>query len=414
MTLREPNWTDQAKPKWPVTALRRLARLESGHTPSRQHEEYWRPAECTIPWFGLSDVWQLREGRQKVLGETSEKISALGMANSAARLLPAGTVVLSRTASVGFSGVMPIPMATTQDFANWVPGPSLSSDYLYWSFQAMAPEFERIRMGSTHKTIYMPDIKRLRIVHPPLGAQRAIADFLDRKTAAIDALIDKKERLLALLQEKRQALITQAVTKGLDPNVPMKDSGIEWLGGIPAHWEVLQLRREITLQRGVDITKDVQRDGAVPVVTSGGVSSFHDTALMKGPGVVIGRKGSAGTVHWVDADYWPHDTTLYVKHFGDNDRRFVYYKMLSLRLDSFDTGAANPTLNRNLIHPLHVSWPPLDEQRRVVVLLDYRLHAMDALRSTHLLSIDRLREYRQALITAAVTGQLEVTSESNA
>ena len=115
-------WVGDIPRDWDVAKICLVARLESGHTPSRQHPEYWIPDECTIPWLSLADVWQVRPGIQEYVGETSEKISPLGMANSAARLLPAGTVVLSRTASVGFAGIMSQPMATTQDFATGFPG----------------------------------------------------------------------------------------------------------------------------------------------------------------------------------------------------------------------------------------------------------------------------------------------------
>src|SRR5207249_3411959 len=108
--------------------LKYVTRLETGHTPSRQHPEYWE--NCTIPWFSLADVWQIRDGRKEYLEDTAEKVSELGLANSAARLLPLGTVIVSRTASVGFSGIMPVPMATTQDFVNWICGPKLLPEYL--------------------------------------------------------------------------------------------------------------------------------------------------------------------------------------------------------------------------------------------------------------------------------------------
>lgn len=98
-------------------------------------------------------------------------------------------------------------------------------------------------MGSTHQTIYMPDVSRFSTPVPPLEEQLVIADFLDRETAQIDALIKKKRRLIELLEEKRTALITRAVTKGLDPDVEMKDSGLEWLGEIPAHWRPMRIGR---------------------------------------------------------------------------------------------------------------------------------------------------------------------------
>ena len=134
-------WLGEVPEHWEVALLRLVARIESGHTPSRQHPEYWIPDVCTTPWFSLADVWQLRDGRKEYLGDTSEKVSERGLANSSARLLPAGTVILSRTASVGFSGIMPLPMATTQDFANWVCGSRISPEYLLYSLRAMTPDF---------------------------------------------------------------------------------------------------------------------------------------------------------------------------------------------------------------------------------------------------------------------------------
>ena len=205
-------WIGEVPRHWDTALLRLLARIESGHTPSRSHPEYWIPSECTIPWFSLADVWQLRDGTQKYLGETTECISELGMANSAARLLPPNTVVLSRTASVGFSGIMPRPMATTQDFVNWVPTGRLVPDYLMWTFRAMKPEFDRLMMGSTHKTIYMPDVRQMRGPVPPLQEQEAIAKFLDATTGQQDEMQRTVREQINRLKEYRQSLITHAVT----------------------------------------------------------------------------------------------------------------------------------------------------------------------------------------------------------
>ncbi len=232
-------WMGAVPAHWEIKRTKFAARLRSGHTPSRQHPEYWR--NCTIPWFSLADVWQIRDGQTEYVFETAEKISELGLANSAARLLPNGTVMLSRTASVGFSAIMGADMATTQDFVNWVCGPSLRSEYLLYVFRSMQHEFRRLTMGSTHQTIYMPDVGRFTAPIPPLPEQDQIVAFSRKESTRIDTFVAKKERLIELLHEKRTALITRAVTKGLDPNVPTKDSGVEWLGEIPAHWEVKRL-----------------------------------------------------------------------------------------------------------------------------------------------------------------------------
>lgn len=128
------DWIGDIPAHWQNGNIRRFATMKTGHTPSRSVPEYWD--DCTIPWFTLSDVWQLRDGTRVYIESTSEKISALGLANSAAELLPAGTVIFSRTASIGFSGIMPQPMATTQDFWNWICGPKLVSEFLLFTFRS--------------------------------------------------------------------------------------------------------------------------------------------------------------------------------------------------------------------------------------------------------------------------------------
>lgn len=207
-------WLGKVPAHWRSGKTKLFAELRSGHTPSRSKPEYWE--DCHIPWFSLADVWQLRDGQQIYLGETKEKISDLGLANSAADLLPAGTVILSRTASVGFSGIMPVPMATTQDFVNWIPGESLISEYLLFVFRGMSPEFDRLKMGSTHKTIYMPDVMQFSCPVPPLDEQRAIVSHLTENLDILQNAAERANDLMGLLKERRTALISAAVTGKID------------------------------------------------------------------------------------------------------------------------------------------------------------------------------------------------------
>jgi type I restriction enzyme S subunit len=128
---------------------------------------------------------------------------------------------------------------------------------------------------------------------------------------------------------------------------------------------------QITLQRGFDITKKEQIDGEVPVVSSGGISSFHNQPKVNSPGVVLGRKGTLGSVYYLNKPFWPHDTTLWIKDFKGNDPRFVYYFFLSISelLKSMDVGAANPALNRNHVHPMTVLWPSIAIQQAIAHIL---------------------------------------------
>ncbi len=161
-------------------------------------------------------MWQIRDGLREYVTETAEKVSELGLANSAARLLPKGTVMLSRTASVGFSAIMGTDMATTQDFVNWVCGPRIKPEYLLYVFRSMEQEFDRLTMGSTHQTIYMPDVGQFVTPVPPVAEQDAIVACVRREAGRIDALVAKIREAIARLREYRTALISAAVTGKID------------------------------------------------------------------------------------------------------------------------------------------------------------------------------------------------------
>jgi type I restriction enzyme S subunit len=136
-----------------------------------------------------------------------------------------------------------------------------------------------------------------------------------------------------------------------------------------AEWQTLLLGEALTFQRGFDITKDEQRDGPYPVISSSGPKTTHAEYKVRGPGVVIGRKGSLGTVFYSEGDYWPHDTTLWIKDFHGNEPRFAYYFLQTMGFERLDAGASNPSLNRNHIHAIPVRWPGLPVQRRIAGIL---------------------------------------------
>lgn len=245
----------------------------------------------------------------------------------------------------------------------------------------------------------------------PLHEQRAIAAFLDRETARIDALIEKKQRQIELLQEKRAALISHAVTKGLDPNVKMKDSSIEWLGEIPEHWKVVRFKYVLWLQRGHDLPITEFHEGQYPVCGSNGSIGYHSQFTTKGPGVTVGRSGSVGEVNYIDTDYWAHNTALYVKEFRQSIARYAFYLLKTLDVKYLSEGTAVGTLNRNYIHDVPIAIPLVTEQRTIVAFLDREAAQIDVLVKKVEESIQKLREYRTALISAAVTGKIDVRGE---
>jgi type I restriction enzyme S subunit len=251
-------------------------------------------------------------------------------------------------------------------------------------------------------------IKDFCLRFPDRGSQRAVAASLDLQTSRIDALMAKKQRMIELLDEKRNALISRAITQGLDPSVPMKVSGVPWLGPVPKHWAVKRLARFCFLQRGQDLPDQERENGEVPILSSAGISGRHIRAAAYGPAVVTGRYGSIGRVFYVDGPFWPLNTTLYSVSLFGNDARYVKFMLEHLPLASDSEKSAVPGVNRNYLHTLEVACPPIDEQAQIAAICLSIEATFRDLSGAVQTAIDRLREYRSALITAAVTGQLDL------
>jgi type I restriction enzyme S subunit len=208
-------WIGEIPEHWGETHVIRLARLGSGHTPSRRHPEWWE--DCTIPWITTGEVRHMRSDRIEHLTHTRENVSEVVLENSAGELHPKGTVVLSRTASAWFSAIMGADMATSQDPVTWTCDEQHEPRFLLLCLRATRRDLlARLAQGSTHKTIYMPDIISIKVPVPPIDEQQQIVDsFWDRATS-IDRAIDSLNGQLPLLAAYREALITAAVTGEID------------------------------------------------------------------------------------------------------------------------------------------------------------------------------------------------------
>jgi restriction endonuclease S subunit len=190
---------------WAWTLLSDVARLESGHTPSRSHPEYW---DGDIAWIGIKDA---REHHGCVVNDTSQHVTQAGIDNSAARLLPAKTVCLSRTASVGYVVVMGRPMATSQDFVNWICSPAIDPDYLKWIFLAEGEEgLRKFGKGTTHTTIYFPEVEAFHVALAPLNEQCRIVAKLDAIFEQSRAAKARLEHLPALLEKLKRSILAAA------------------------------------------------------------------------------------------------------------------------------------------------------------------------------------------------------------
>lgn len=407
---------------WDVGNIRRFAEMKTGHTPSRSVQQYWENA--TIPWFTLADVWQLRDGRQVWVATTTSKISELGLSNSAAELLPKGTVLLSRTASVGFSGVTARPMATSQDYWNWVCGKALEPRFLNYQFKAMSSVFASLTMGSTHKTIYAKDAAGLTIVVPPIRDQVTIADYLDRETAKIDALLAKQERMIELLRYRRHAALDRLAITGVNRGVALHESGVAWLGPIPSHWEVRPLwtifkRVKDTGHPDEEMLSVFREHGVVRKRSHQNLNQTaenRDIYQLVHPGWLLVNRMKA----WqgsVGISPFRGITSGHYICFAPTTEADAGYLNLLLRSKTYTTGyrlmsrGVRPgqiEIDNDMLRTLPIVLPPPDEQLAILQEARQQTEKVDRLISHAERFIDLSRERRAALIAAAVAGQIDV------
>jgi len=283
------------------------------------------------------------------------------------------------------------------------------------------------------KAIRMDTWRLTPVEIPPEDEQRAIAAFLDRETAKIDALVAKKERVIELLQEKRTALITRAVAKGLDPTVPMKDSGVEWLGEIPAHWDVAPVYSRYSIELGKMLdAKRVTREHLAPYVRNVDVQwdrvnvrslpemdfepierqrySLRPGDLLVCEGGEVGR-----TAIWRgDLEECFYQKAIHrVRPASSRDEpRFFYYMMYSAAKRGAFVAGGNPNTIDHLtaiqLRHYRFPFPPRIEQEQIAKVLDMESTKIDDLVRAIEDGIDRLKEFRSALISAAVTGKIDV------
>lgn len=222
---------------WEYLQFRYLFKILSGSTPETGNQTYW---EGKIYWITPEDVTQANSSGY--IFETKRKITELGFQNSGTTIAPVNSIVLTKRAPIGQLAILRMEACSNQGCFLLAPKSEVEPRFYFYFLMANKEKLQVLGRGSTFMELSIDDLKSLSSPFLFFETQRRIATYLDRETAQIDALIAAKERLLALLAEKRQALITRAVTRGLDPAVKMKDSGVEWLGKVPEGWEVKQLR----------------------------------------------------------------------------------------------------------------------------------------------------------------------------
>jgi len=293
---------------------------------------------------------------------------------------------------------------------------------------------QKINQTTNVGAIYYKDLSNVMLFLPLLEEQKQIVEFLDKKTVKIDSKIQKNQKLVTLLQEKRQATINHAVTKGLDPNVPMKDSGIEWIGEIPEFWEQVKLKHISQIRGRVGwkgyTVEDLVDDGAL-VIGAKHIQDFHldlsdaehlswskyyesPEIMVKVNDLLLVQRGSLGKAVLIDKDFGPmtiNPSMILITKFNE-EPKFLWYQFQSNLIqnvvESIKQATAVPMISQENVKEFRLLLPIKSEQQQISDFLDKQTAKIDSLISITQIQIEKLQEFRQSLISAAVTGKIDV------
>jgi len=324
----------------------RFFQILAGGTPSSENKEYWNG---TINWATLVDL-PANDFISNIYS-TARKITEDGLKNSSAKLLPANSVIVSTRATIGRIAINRVECSTNQGFKNIVIKKFNKTNTVFVALMMtrLVDKMNQMATGVTFKELSATAFKTLQIPLPPLSVQEEIVAEIEGYQKIIDG--------------------AKMVVENYKPRID-----------IDPEWEMVELGEVITLQRGYDLPKQNWKKGEYPIVGSNGIIGFHENYKEKGPGVVTGRSGTIGKVHYIDYEYyWPHNTSLFVKDFKNNYPKFIKYLLETLDLKSLgERTSAVPSLDRKNAHKLKVFLPPIETQRQIVSQIEQEQQLVNA------------------------------------
>ena len=411
---------------WEVRLLKQIGDLQAG---AGFPDAFQEDTSQQIPFFKVGDMATSANAREmRRLQHTVSQSTAKALR---AYVFPPGTIVFAKVGAallLNRRRMLVRPSCIDNNMMGFIPRGCDPQWAMYW--------LNGLDMGGLANPGAVPSVNEGQVRETPVlvptdPEQRTIAAFLDRETAKIDALVAKKERLIELLQEKRTAIITRAVTKGLDPDVPMKDAGLKWLGEIPVHWEILALRRRWEIIDCKHVTVPFV-DLGIPLASVRETQSFelnlsnarHTTCewyamLVEGKrsprrgDLIYCRNVSVGSAAFVNSDerFAMGQDVCIIRSVWESQRWLNYYlcsNAMSNQLATTLVGSTFDRINVGEIRELIVPVPPRRQQDDIAAFLDCESAKLDALVDKVREAIERLKELRTALISAAVTGKIDV------
>lgn len=320
----------------------------------------------------------------------------------------------SRSDRRGSCGISPYDGSVSLINIILKPRGEMNPNFYNWLFHTspFADEFYKWGHGIVDDlwTTRWQEMKSISVVIPSLEEQQKIATFLDIKCAEIGGLIELQEQMIAQLTDYKQSVITEAVTKGLNPNVEFVPSGIDWINVIPEGWKVCRIKDMVNLQSGSNLTTmDIADNGQYPVYGGNGLRGYYHRYSNDGDYILIGRQGAlCGNINYASGKFWAteHAVVCYPKR--DFARIWLGALLRAMNLGQYSLSAAQPGLAVERIKNLKMPLPPYVEQKAIAEYLNAKCNEIDRLVETKQQKIETLKEYKKSVIFEAVTGKIEI------
>ena len=426
-------WVNELPAHWKAVHLKWISTIYAGGTPSKTIESYWENG--TIPWINSGAV------NQGYILEPSTYITKTAYENSSAKWIPKKALVMALAGqgkTKGMVAQLGIDTTCNQSMGAIIPDDLDYSRYLFWWITSNYQNIRNMAGGDLRDGLNLEHLGDMSCPLPNKDEIQKIANFLDYETAKIDSLIEKQQKLIELLKEKRQAVISHAVTKGLNPDVPMKDSGVEWLGEVPEHWTVSKLKYFVNVVDCKHITAEFFDEG-IPLASIGEVKGWkvnlskakltnekYYFELIDGNrkpqvgDIIYTRNATVGEAALVHEELprfaLGQDVCLIhivQKLYPEFLLHFLKSEIIKIQLNSAMVGSTFKRINVDDIRNYLVVIPPFDEQKEILKSLEINTKQYDSLISSAEKQINLMKERRTALISSAVTGKIDVRNWQN-
>lgn len=392
---------------WEIKKLKYIVdKIMGGGTPLTSNSDYWTESrDDGLLWVAIADIT-----KSEYLEDTKKYITEEGLKNSSAQRIEPYSILYSIYASLGKVAYSPYELTTNQAILAIKPSEELLYKFLFYYLKTLEDKLPFLSSSTTQNNISLDVVKNFNITQPPYDEQEKIVKFIDMKNKEIEEFISDKKKQISLLEEQKEAIINKAVTKGLDDIVEFKDSGIEWIGDIPKHWEVRKLKYVASFKSGEMITSEmISEEGSFKVYGGGGFRGYTSSYTNDGEYVLIGRQGAlCGNIKYAKGKFWASEHSIVVYPKIEIENIFLGEVLKIANLGNLSQTAAQPGISISQIKNVSIAIPSSQEQKKIVKYIEVELSKINEIKKQIQQEIDLIQEYKISLISEVVTGQIKV------